>query len=1033
MRQKRGSFLAALFLCIPLTLQAGSIDLQWDGPTTNSNGSALTDLASYRVYWRTSAGSYSITNSQLFAGATATGGGTVIKTVTNAGLVAGSSYLFTVRALDVSGNESVASSPELTATIPAAANTLPTITDVTDKTVAEDGVTAALTFTIADAETPVANLTLSGTSSNTGVVADSGITFGGSGANRTVTVRPLANQSGAATITLTVTDANGGKKSDAFVLTVTAVNDAPTISDVSNQSVNEDTVMPAVTFIVGDVETAAGSLSVSGTSSNQTIVPNANIAIGGTGANRTVSVTPASNQNGSATITLTVSDGSLTGTDTFVLTVNTVNDSPTISSIANQTINEDVATGALTFTVGDVETAAGSLTVTRTSGNQTLIPLANVVLGGSGANRTVTVTPGLNQVGSTSINLTVSDGLNSTNTSFTVTVNAVNDAPTISDVTNQSVSEDGILSNVAFIINDIDTAVGSLTMSGSSSNTSLIPNGNIVFGGSGANRTVTITPAANQNGSATITLTVSDGNLSGTDTFVLTVGGTNDAPTLSAISDRTITEDGNTSAISFTVGDLETAAGSLTISANSGDPTIVPVSNIVFGGSGANRTVTVTPAADQFGGPVLITLNVSDGLATTSRSFNLTITAVNDTPTIDDISAQSTVSGVAKNVPFTVHDKETAPGSLAVSATSSDQASVPDGNFTFSGSGANRTVTITPLSGLTSQRAVTITVRVSDANTTSTKAFTLTINPANNNPPLVTLTAPTGTLQFTSPANIVFGADASDTDGTVSDVSFMTSDNQIRCSDVSSPYTCTWANVPAGVYTVSARARDNGGALTNSPSIQITVTGQNQIPVVDVLNDELTITMPTNQVSLDATVQDDGPLTIVWTKVSGPGSVSFGNTSAVDTTATFSQAGVYVLRLRATDSANVTTSDEITVTVNSAVNPGGGAVSNAEVTDIDFMPFKNSFNPSREPLVIRYSIKDNASVQSSVVRGVGGGAATLVVYDRKGQVVKSLEGSGGQAEWDGRNNENAVVASGTYLAVLKSGNKIVKRKVVVFK
>ena len=71
-------------------------------------------------------------------------------------------------------------------------------------------------------------------------------------------------------------------------------------------------------------------------------------------------------------------------------------------------------------------------------------------------------------------------------------------------------------------------------MSGSSSNTTLVPNGNIVFGGSGANRTVTVTPAANQSGTATITVTVSDGALTASDTFVLTVTPVNDAPTISA-------------------------------------------------------------------------------------------------------------------------------------------------------------------------------------------------------------------------------------------------------------------------------------------------------------------------------------------------------------------------------------------------------------------------------------------------------------------------------------------------------------------
>jgi hypothetical protein len=51
----------------------------------------------------------------------------------------------------------------------------------------------------------------------------------------------------------------------------------------------------------------------------------------------------------------------------------------------------------------------------------------------------------------------------------------------------------------------------------------LVPDANIVLGGSGASRTVTVTPASNQSGSATITLTVSDGTASSTDTFVLTV------------------------------------------------------------------------------------------------------------------------------------------------------------------------------------------------------------------------------------------------------------------------------------------------------------------------------------------------------------------------------------------------------------------------------------------------------------------------------------------------------------------------------
>ena len=71
----------------------------------------------------------------------------------------------------------------------------------------------------------------------------------------------------------------------------------------------------------------------------------------------------------------------------------TTNTAPTISDIADQTTPVNTAEGPLAFTVGDAETAAGSLTVTGSSSNTTLVPNANITFGGAGANRTVTVTP----------------------------------------------------------------------------------------------------------------------------------------------------------------------------------------------------------------------------------------------------------------------------------------------------------------------------------------------------------------------------------------------------------------------------------------------------------------------------------------------------------------------------------------------------------------------------------------------------------------------------------------------------------------
>ena len=109
--------------------------------------------------------------------------------------------------------------------------------------------------------------------------------------------------------------------SDAFVLTVTAANTAPLISDVSNQTIPVNGATSAVPFTVSDAETSAGSLVVTAASSNTTLVPVNNVVLAGSGGARTVRVTPAAGLSGTATITLTVSDGSLTASDAFVLTV----------------------------------------------------------------------------------------------------------------------------------------------------------------------------------------------------------------------------------------------------------------------------------------------------------------------------------------------------------------------------------------------------------------------------------------------------------------------------------------------------------------------------------------------------------------------------------------------------------------------------------------------------------------------------------------------------------------------------------------
>ena len=95
--------------------------------------------------------------------------------------------------------------------------------------------------------------------------------------------------------------------------------------------------------------------------------------------------------------------------------------------------------------------------------------------------------------------------------------------PTISDITHLSIAQDTVAGPISVTVSDDDTAAELLILTASSRNTSLVPDANIVFGGSGNNRTMTITPAAGQSGQATIFVTVSDGARTASVSFVLTV------------------------------------------------------------------------------------------------------------------------------------------------------------------------------------------------------------------------------------------------------------------------------------------------------------------------------------------------------------------------------------------------------------------------------------------------------------------------------------------------------------------------------
>jgi hypothetical protein len=114
-----------------------------------------------------------------------------------------------------------------------------------------------------------------------------------------------------------------------YNLSVPAANNYPSISYLYSRGIYEDSTPGAISFTVSDVETAAGSLYVTASTSNSSLIPSWGIYLGGSGSYRTVTVYPAANKYGSANITLTVRDGGgLTRSSSFVVTVYAVNDSP---------------------------------------------------------------------------------------------------------------------------------------------------------------------------------------------------------------------------------------------------------------------------------------------------------------------------------------------------------------------------------------------------------------------------------------------------------------------------------------------------------------------------------------------------------------------------------------------------------------------------------------------------------------------------------------------------------------------------------
>ena len=223
------------------------------------------------------------------------------------------------------------------------------------------------------------------------------------------------------------------------VCSVPAVNTAPTITGPANANINEDAATGALAVTVGDTETAASALVLSGSSSDTVLVPNANIVVGGSGSARTVTVTPAADRFGTATITLTVTDGgAMTATATFDVIVAAVNDKPAFTlgvSPSHPGGSSGAQTSAGFVASTDLGPNEGAQTVIGYSVTETADP--NGIVSGTAiaADGTLTYTlSGLS--GTANLNATLQDSGGTANggidtsdpMSFTITVGPLTDA-----------------------------------------------------------------------------------------------------------------------------------------------------------------------------------------------------------------------------------------------------------------------------------------------------------------------------------------------------------------------------------------------------------------------------------------------------------------------------------------------------------------------------------------------------------------------------------------------------------------------------
>jgi Bacterial Ig domain/Glucodextranase, domain B len=297
------------------------------------------------------------------------------------------------------------------------------------------------------------------------------------------------------------------------------------------------------------------------------------------------------------------------------------------------------------------------------------------------------------------------------------------------------------------------------------------------------------------------------------------------------------------------------------------------------------------------------------GTAATSAAAYIKVLPSNRAPSVVVI-APSAGSSVPIGIPITLSADALAP-----------DGTIANVEFYAGGQqiGTSSTRPYTTIWTAASTGVVALTAKAIDRQAASATSAAVTINVINGASPTVAVTSPVNGATFTAPATIDLSAMASEIGGAIGHVDFIADGNVINTTNTI-PFAFSWAPIPVGTYTLTAKATDLHGATATAPSITVTVSPSvpaNHPPVVSLEAPSSGQTFNAGQgVVLGATATDsDGSVARVEFLVDGE---VFGTSTSIpySVTWTTSVAGSHAISARAIDNQNAAvTTPPITVAI----------------------------------------------------------------------------------------------------------------------